>query len=767
MNQPHNLLLQAALQYASHGWRIFPCAPRQKVPLTAHGVKDASTDEQQIRQWWAKWPDANVALACGPASGVYVVDIDVSASGTPNGWQSLEQFARDGHALPETIRQDTPRGGAHFFYRTDSPPANKNSFRPGIDIRSDGYYVILAPSFHPNGGQYAWTAGMAPWERAPAEYPDFMRPATRAPWAAPVAPEAAAAKPPAPTAARADVIERASLYLAECDPAVQGDAGHDKLFWAAGALVHGFKLSDDQTLQLLVKEYNPRCVPPWNLSIPSEARDFTRKITEARRKPPEKPAGWLLEDDSYAPLPTVNTMTPEDVARLIANHEARQRATVVETSSQRDELEFLTQPTGLLGDICAWLNATAIRDQPFLSLACALTFCGALFGRKIRDQMDNRSNLYCMGVAPSSAGKGHAPKQIRRLCDQAGCGDLIGGDSLASDSALEARMAKFPTTLFLFDEIGHFFAHAKSGGSQHLAQVVPTLMKLYSLAGTTYRGKERASTDQVTIAQPCCCVYGTTTPERFTEGISIEEIIDGWLGRCLVFSTTNMPLKRKVNFADVPEHIIQQVAAWANRVIEREERRNIADHSPAWTPPAQAESPALIEVASTPDGEAVLDAFDAETEEHVRRGDQTGALWAKAYENARRIALIVAASEGFDRPVITPSIADYACRLIRYLVADFVATVVPTIGATETEKLKRRILETVERAGIEGCQRQAITRRTQKILLAYRKALLDDLIEAELIVRNSKPGERALFFWTPDNYRQYLVKQGGAPEATP
>jgi len=165
-----NDFLNAALHYASIGWQVFPLAPGQKIPITTHGVNDATTNEAQIRAWWSKWPHANIGMACGAGSGVYVVDVDVSATGNVNGLESLKEFP----SLPLTIRQDTPRGGFHAFYRTNNPPANRNSFRPGIDIRGDGYYVVLAPSIHPNGGQYTWTPGCAPWEIGAAEYPDIM-----------------------------------------------------------------------------------------------------------------------------------------------------------------------------------------------------------------------------------------------------------------------------------------------------------------------------------------------------------------------------------------------------------------------------------------------------------------------------------------------------------------------------------------------------------------------------------------------------------------
>ena len=57
--------LAAALEYAALGLRVFPCLPRDKRPAVAHGFKEATTDADQIRAWWTRWPDANIGIATG------------------------------------------------------------------------------------------------------------------------------------------------------------------------------------------------------------------------------------------------------------------------------------------------------------------------------------------------------------------------------------------------------------------------------------------------------------------------------------------------------------------------------------------------------------------------------------------------------------------------------------------------------------------------------------------------------------------------------
>jgi len=761
-----NQLLEAALKYAQLGWQVFPLVPKQKVPITAHGVKDATSDTDQIKVWWAKWPDANIAVACGKESGVYVIDVDVTKAGDVNGYESLKEFP----PLPETITQDTPRGGFHAFFHTDNPPANRNNFRPGIDIRGDGYYVVLSPSIHPNGGVYTWKLGCAPWELVPAEFPDFMRPTKRAPWVDAQPQQKPISAPMGPTGA--DVVERASLYLAECEPAIQGQGGHSKLLWAASAMVNGFLLSDDQALDLLIREYNPRCVPPWNLGIKGESRDFRRKVTEARKLTPDKPRGWLLEDAAYAPQPLLDI----DVPKLIANKKMTFQGVPIVHNPILDgdlngelyitrltsELEFLTHPTGLLGEICEWINSTAIRKQPFLTLACALTFCGVLFGRKICDSLGSRTNLYCMGVAPSSAGKAHAPNQIRKLCQAAGCTDLLGGEDVASDSAIEDRMERHPASLFLWDEIGYLLSHIRSGISQYHVRIVPLLMKLYSAAGSIYKGREYAESEkQRTIIQPCCCIHGTSTPERFSSGISPEELQDGWLSRCLVFRTYSHPTKSRGDCdVPVPQSICDQVSAWYTRQIGVTDGQDISAYAVyrGSTGVTDAQPPEQIVVPRTPEAEKLFLSLDDESVALGKANPVLACLWTKSEENARRVALIVAASENFEAPEITGPIADYACRLIRYLLLNFARDTVPAIVTCHIDAQKQKLLRIINQAGIDGCLTRHITRAARWSTKKQRDALLADLIEAEEIVGQIKG--KGICYWTIENYRKYLVKQG-------
>ena len=135
---------------------------------------------------------------------------------------------------------------------------------------------MLSPSVHPNGGVYEWVDESKPM----AEFPDSYKPTKKAeamPWDKPVPRPKAVTRTPE----RENVIERATAYLRQCPPAVQGLGGHDALMWAARAMVTGFDLSDADALSLLWNEFNPMCSPPWNSADPREVKDFERKVRSA------------------------------------------------------------------------------------------------------------------------------------------------------------------------------------------------------------------------------------------------------------------------------------------------------------------------------------------------------------------------------------------------------------------------------------------------------------------------------------------------------
>ena len=78
--------------------------------LAPRGLRDASTDETRVRQWWLAAPSANIGLVTG---SVVVLDIDPQHGGAAALTALEERFGE----LPLTCRAFTGGGGEHIYFR--------------------------------------------------------------------------------------------------------------------------------------------------------------------------------------------------------------------------------------------------------------------------------------------------------------------------------------------------------------------------------------------------------------------------------------------------------------------------------------------------------------------------------------------------------------------------------------------------------------------------------------------------------------------------
>lgn len=191
MTQPIQLndhrMMHAALWYAARGLHVFPlyepagegcscrkgseCRNAGKHPRTPRGMLAATCDADRIREWWSRWPGANIGIATGP-SGLVVVDVDPRSGGDEN----LSKLEREHGELPHTPTALTGGGGQHYVFRR--PQSAKHlksmSIRRGVDVKADGGYIVAAPSIHASGRPYVWDAGARIEETELAMLPEWI-----------------------------------------------------------------------------------------------------------------------------------------------------------------------------------------------------------------------------------------------------------------------------------------------------------------------------------------------------------------------------------------------------------------------------------------------------------------------------------------------------------------------------------------------------------------------------------------------------------------
>ena len=123
-----------------------------------------------VSQWWTKYPSANIAIATGAPSGVWLVDID--RHGEVDGEATLSALEVENGKLPTTLTARTGGGGRHLYFKYDpavpiTSDEGKSRNRPGVDIRGDNGYAVAPPSVHASGKTYEWENALAAAEPAP------------------------------------------------------------------------------------------------------------------------------------------------------------------------------------------------------------------------------------------------------------------------------------------------------------------------------------------------------------------------------------------------------------------------------------------------------------------------------------------------------------------------------------------------------------------------------------------------------------------------
>jgi Bifunctional DNA primase/polymerase, N-terminal/Primase C terminal 1 (PriCT-1) len=151
-----NALHRSTLALAKRGLPVFPCKPREKIPMTKRGVLDATTDLAIVNSWWEGWPEQNIGLATGGNARLAVIDVDGDG-----GEATLSELERAHGKLPPTVEVITGNGRHLYFRGAAEFPTTGGKLGKGIDTRGEGGYVIAAPSVHPSGRRYQWSVDSA------------------------------------------------------------------------------------------------------------------------------------------------------------------------------------------------------------------------------------------------------------------------------------------------------------------------------------------------------------------------------------------------------------------------------------------------------------------------------------------------------------------------------------------------------------------------------------------------------------------------------
>lgn len=747
VTQTPDPMLELALSYAAKGWPVFPCRPSdhydpdtgevfpEKGPMISNGFKGATLNERIIRELWKRNPGALIGIPTGERSGFWVLDVDVPPK-HEDGRPWLEaQIAT--HGPLETKQAETGSGGIHFLFSHDHGIRNSD-VAVGVETRGDGGYFIAPGSVMEDGRAYKWLNDV-PISSAP----QWLLDALIKPKHVPVA----HADRQLEDADATEVDELLSYISPDCAypewvsvlMAVHSALGSDGLSVADAWSSRGKKYRAGEVAKKWKGFTHNGGV---NLgSLAELARQGGANLSEISRR--HRP----FQDNDNTPYIDATKMIASAlqkangvIAPAIEPTELSEDIVLAHAAAPDDDANvaiFKTPDTlnnvpGLVGDIANWLTETARNPSPILNLGAALTYVGALAGRRYEGPTGLRTNVYVIGLAPSGFGKEHPRAGIKSLAGASQTlGKFFGGNKIASSSGLRNRVKANPTLVYMIDEFGGFMrkvTSAKSGN--HEKEIAEDLLEMTGTAGSVFMGADYAQNLAEPIYNPNVCIFGTSTPDAFWKALGSGSIMDGFLPRFIVLdagSERPKPRDPKKRVSAPPKDLQDRIQTLVVHRNGGNLNGMTADGSTSITP---------IQVAWGRGSKRVFDDFVTEMFNIMDNAvSDHEPVYARVAENAMRIATIVAVGVDPERPELTADIMRWAVEIARRSCQMLLEQAERYVADNDRQAEYKRVRAIIGEGKRSGMKRSYLTKRLNGVIDRRR---LDDivnmLIDAEEVV---------------------------------
>lgn len=140
------------------------CRAPGKHPRIKEWQKNFATTREQIIDWFERWPNTNIAIVTGKYPTV--IDYDFQ-NGGEDSYEKIKGLIGESNT-PTVV---TGRGFHQYFCNEGDPLGSKIGLLPGVDIKSDGGYVVAPPSRHFLGTAYEWKTDKTIFNMNPADFP--------------------------------------------------------------------------------------------------------------------------------------------------------------------------------------------------------------------------------------------------------------------------------------------------------------------------------------------------------------------------------------------------------------------------------------------------------------------------------------------------------------------------------------------------------------------------------------------------------------------
>ncbi len=725
--------LEYALVYASFGWSVFPvygisdrvcdcylgkdCARGNagKHPIISNGILGAVKNMEIIKQWWTRWPNANIGIATGRASGLIVIDIDTGG-----------ELPIKNTDIPDTLETITGSGGRHILLkRPDDDKKYKTCTHvyDNVDSRADGGYIVAPPSNHISGNTYDWDLSGDPFEGAQlANCPEWwlkeIKERKRVSIIGPVInveflPDNIEEILEHIPADNYDIWWKVGLIIYRCDPAGLG------LF--------------DWWSQKSQKYDEKAVIKKWD-SYRGNTRDVQIGMGTLRQM--GEAHGWT---DSAI-------ISGREIASNLIKSDQRRQAELIKLAKEHNlTVPEIKKPELMPSDnnnlICRIANKILIHSmhkQPDLAIAAAISLIGAISGQKYETETGLRSNVYMIGLAEPSSGKDWARKVINNILQDCKAGEYLGGDDVTAGSAFMTAMSAFHSRLFLLDEFGQWLAKVKEDKAKK--DIMKVLLQFYSSANSVFRGTEYTNQKErprIDIIEPNLVIYGTSNHEDFYKSLSSSEAVNGTMARLLfVEAGTQRPKADRdfINYAKDPS-----LCDAVNNIIKHRNGGNLDGIS---TPGAKTMKTKTVWMTK----EVKNLFFDLDDYAYsLGTGTSSRSIYGRVAQNASKLSLIYAIAQDYINPRIDLDAFAWGRDFAFYSANQIVSKIKDHVSDNEVEGNYKKVMVAIKNSKDRTINRNVLQKNAGRaIKLREFNEILTKLKESELIVEeNYKSSEKA------------------------
>jgi hypothetical protein len=286
--------------------------------------------------------------------------------------------------------------------------------------------------------------------------------------------------------------------------------------------------------------------------------------------------------DGHYTMPTELTPQQQSVKKIISKPQFSDKSQLVDVGTPSwvfptpvdESINIFTAP-GLVGECIKYINSTGRRPRPTLAIGAALAAMGVVGGISHEDvDFGATSNLFCFNVAGSGSGKEAVLQSISKIISESGFKGCVFG-KIKSEQEIYRSLIHSQVACYNIDEIGEVLGKITGSTETYMTGVIGALMDIYSSASSIMNlgfdeqqdikekvtktvsmlqkkieDNEDADVSQQIIDSlkpfledietgflraPFLTVSGCTTPLKFTKLATPDYVLNGFIGRSLIF----------------------------------------------------------------------------------------------------------------------------------------------------------------------------------------------------------------------------------------